>query len=67
LLVYLAVATAGVTLAKSVLDLITTGDTFREEVAFRIGHSNAVDPKAIEKQVAEAIDKLLKKSDTPDN
>ena len=93
LLVYLAAATAGVTLAKSVLDLITaiikarsegakkgdrpdapleliirrvdTGDKFHEEMALRIGHSDPVDAQAIEKQVADAIDRLLKKSDAP--
>lgn len=95
LLVYLAAATAGITLAKSVLDLITaiikarsdgakkgdrpdaplelvirrvdTGDTVREEIAFRIGSSDPVDPRVIEKQVSEAIDKLLKRSDAPEN
>jgi len=93
LLVYLALATAGVTLTKSVLDLITaiikarsegtkkgdrprdpveliirrvdTGDEFHEEIAFRIGHSDSVDAKAIEKQVADALDRLLKKLDSP--
>ena len=89
LLVYLAVATAGLTLAKSVIDLITTiikaradgvkkGDRpadpleliirrvvdaqgYREEVVFRIGHTDPVDPKAVEKQVEEAIRNLLEK------
>jgi hypothetical protein len=93
LLVYLAAATAGITLAKSVVDLITaiikarsegtkkgdppdepleliirrvdTGETFHEEVAFRIGHNDPVDSRAIEKQVADAIDRLLKESDVP--
>lgn len=91
LLVYL---TAGLSLAKSVLDFITAiikaradgvkkGDrpndplelivrrfddrnAFREEVVLRIGHSDAVDQKVIEKQVDEAIRKLFKKLDTPD-
>lgn len=93
LLVYLAATTAAITLAKSVLDLITaivkarsegtkkgdrpdapleliirrvdTGDEFHEELALRIGHSDPVDPKAIEKQVADAIDRLLRKSGAP--
>jgi hypothetical protein len=91
LLVYMALATAGVTLAKSVIDLITAiikarsdgvkkgdhpdapleliirrvddGREFREETVVRIGHSDPVDPKLIEKQIAEALGKLLK---TPD-
>jgi hypothetical protein len=93
LLVYLATATAGITLAKSIIDLITailkarsdgvkkgdqpkdpleliirrvdTGEAFHEEVVFRIGHKEPVDSGAIEKQVADAIDRLLKKSDVP--
>jgi hypothetical protein len=91
LLVYLAVATAGLSLAKSVIDLITAivkarsegvkrgdrpaeplelivrtvddGHEFREETVLRIGHTDPVDPKVIEKQVNEALSKLLKKSD----
>jgi hypothetical protein len=91
LLVYLAVATASLTLAKSVIDLITAiikarsdgvkrgdrpadpleliirrvddGHEFREEVVFRIGHTELVDAKAVEKQVEEAIRKLFKNSD----
>lgn len=93
LLVYLAAATAGITLAKSVLDLVTaivkarsegakkgdrpdaplelvvrridTGDKVHEEVALRIAHSGPVDPKVIEKQLADAIERMLKKSDVP--
>jgi hypothetical protein len=91
LLVYLAVATAGLTLAKSVIDLITAiikarsdgvkrgdhpadplelvirrvddGHEFREEVVFRIGHTDPVDARAVEKQVAKAIRDLFKNSD----
>jgi hypothetical protein len=90
LLAYLAVASAGITLAKSVIDLITAmikarsdgvekgdrpadplelivrrvgdGNEFREEIVFRIGHNDPVDPKVIEKQVEEALHKLLKNS-----
>lgn len=93
LLVYLAAATAGISLAKSVLDLITTilrarsegtkkgdrpdapleliirrmdtGNTFHEEMVLRIGHGDPVDPEAIEKRIAEALDRLLKKPDVP--
>ena len=91
LLVYMALATAGLTLAKSVIDHITAmikarsdgvkkGDRpndpleliirriddhsqFREETVLRIGHNDPADPKEIEKQVAEALGRLLK---TPD-
>ena len=91
LLVYLAVATAGLTLAKSVIDLITAiikarsdgvkrgdhpadplelvirrvddGHEFREEVVFRIGHTEPVDARAVEKQVEKAIRDLFKNSD----
>ena len=87
LLVYLALATAGITLAKSLIDLITAiiqarsegvkkGDRpndplelivrsiddqsgFREETVLRIGHSDPADPDLIEKQVAEALKRLL--------
>ncbi len=86
LLVYLAVASAGLTLAKSVIDLITSiikarsegvkkGDRpndplelivrrvddsgFREETALRIGHNDPADPGLIERQVAEALKRLL--------
>ena len=90
LLVYMAVATAGLTLAKSVIVLITAivkarsegvkkgdqpsdplelivrrthdGAEFREEMVLRIDHNDPVDSKLIEKQVAEALRKLLKKS-----
>jgi hypothetical protein len=88
LLVYTAMATAGLTLAKSVIDLITAiikarsegvkkGDRpndpleliirrvddhslFREETVLRIGHNEPADPKLIETQVAEALNKILK-------
>jgi hypothetical protein len=91
ILAYLAAATAGLTLAKSVIDLITAiikarsdgvkrgdradapvelivrsvddGHEYREEFIFRMGHTEPVDAKAIEKQVEEAIRKLLKKSE----
>jgi hypothetical protein len=93
LLVYLAVGTAGLTLAKSVIDLITTiikaraegvkkGDNpahpleliirravdaegFREEVVFRIGHTDPVDPKAVEEQVEKAVRRLLEETKLP--
>jgi hypothetical protein len=42
---------------------VDDGREFREETIVRIGHSDPVDPKLIEKQVAEALGKLLK---TPD-
>ena len=87
----MAVATAGLSLAKSVIDLVTAiikarsegvkkgdrpaeplelivrsiddGRQFREEMVFRIGHNDPVDPKVIEKQVDEVLRKLLNKSD----
>ena len=87
LLVYLAVASAGLTLAKSVIDLITAiikarsegvkkGERpndplelivrridhqsgFREQTVLRIGHNDPADPDIIEKQVAEALKRLL--------
>lgn len=90
----MAVATAGLSLAKSVIDLVTAtirarsegvkkGDgpadpielivrrvddarEIREEIVLRIGHNDFVDPKLIEKQVEEALRKLLKKSDPAD-
>jgi len=83
LLAYSAIATAGLTLAKSVIDLITAiikarsdgvkkGDRpadplelivrrvnhrneFREEVVFRIAHSESVQTANIEKQSNEAM------------
>jgi hypothetical protein len=92
LLIYMAVATASLTLAKSVIDLVTAivkarsegvkkgdrpsdplelivrrvddGTEFREEMVLRIGHNDSVDSKLVEKQVAEALRKLLKKSDS---
>ena len=95
LLVYLEVATAGITLAKSVIDLITAilkarsegvkkgdkpdapleliirriddGREFQEEIVFRVGHSQPIDPKAIEKQVDEALRTLLKKTRSTDD
>lgn len=95
LLVYMAVATAGLSLAKSVIDLVTAivkarsegvkkgdrpadplelivrrvddGREFREEMVLRIGQNDPVDPKIIEKQVNEALRKLLKKSDPADS
>ncbi len=95
LLVYLAVATAGITLTKSIIDLITAiikarsdgvkkgdrpadplelivrrvddGREFREEVVLRIGHNDPVDTKVIEKQVDDALRKLLKKLDSTDS
>jgi hypothetical protein len=88
LLVYVAVATAGLTLAKSVMDLITAvikarsegvkkgdrpndpvelivrcvedGTGFHEEIVLRIGHSDPVDSKVIERQIAQALRKLHK-------
>ena len=88
LLVYMAMATAGLTLAKSVIDLITAiikarsegvkkGDRpsdpieliirriddhsgFQEETVLRIGHEDQVDPAVVEKNVAEALRKLVK-------
>ncbi len=85
ILAYLAAATAGLTLAKSVIDLITAilkarsegvkkgdradaplelivrsvddGHEYREEIIFRIGHNQPVDPQAIEKQIEEALRK----------
>jgi hypothetical protein len=39
------------------------GHEYREEVVFRIGHTELVDAKAIEKQVEEAIRKLFRKSE----
>lgn len=95
LLVYLAGATAGIALAKSVIDLITAilkarsegvkkgdkpdaplelivrriddGREFQEEIILRAGHNQPVDPKAIEKQVDEALRALLKKSRQTDD
>jgi hypothetical protein len=89
LLVYMALATAGITLAKSLIDLITAiikarsegvkkGDRpndplelivrrmddqtgFREETVLRIGRSDPADPDLIEKQVAKALKKLIRK------
>lgn len=89
LLVYLAVATAGLTLAKSVIDLITAiiqaraqgvkkgdhpddplelivrridnGQEYREEFVLRVGHTEPVDAKAIEKQVKQALRELSRK------
>jgi len=91
ILAYLAAATGALTLAKSVIDLITAiikarsdgvkkgdradapvelivrsvddGHEYREEVIFRIGHTEPVDAQAIEKQVEEAVRKLFKKSE----
>lgn len=91
LLVHMALATAGLTLAKGVIDLITAiikarsdgvkkgdrpddplelivrrvddGREYREEMVLRIGHNDPVAPKLIEKQVAEALGKLLKTHD----
>jgi hypothetical protein len=90
LLVYVAAATAAITLAKSVIDLITAilkarsdgvkkgdkpdaplevivrrvsdGREFQEEIILRKGHSQSINPKDVEKQVNEALQKLLKKS-----
>lgn len=95
LLVYSAVATAGITLAKSVIDLIAAiikarsegvkkgdrpadpielivrrvddGNEIREEILLRIGHKDPVDSTVIEKQVDEAIRKLLKKTKSIDS
>jgi hypothetical protein len=91
LLVYLAVATASITLAKSVIDLITTiikaraegikaGDTrtaplelivrrvdsageFREAVVLSVGHTDAIDEKAVEKRLNEALSRLVEKKE----
>lgn len=88
ILVYLAVTTAGLSLAKSIVDLITAiikarsegikkGDhppeplelivrrvhdaqEFREETVLRIGHKDAVDEARMEKQLKDALRKLLK-------
>jgi hypothetical protein len=95
LLVYLAVAAAGITLAKSVIDLVTTiikaraegintGDRpsaplelivrrvdrvgeFREEVVLRIGHTDPVDEKVIEKRLNEALGRLVGKNDVEES
>lgn len=90
----MAVATAGLSLAKSVVDLVTAiikarsegikkgdhpseplelivrrihdGDEFREETVLRIGHRDVLDEDAMEKQLKEALHKLLKdKPPTP--
>lgn len=89
LLVYIALGTACITLAKSVIDLVTTiikarsegvkkGDKpseplelivrrmdearqFKEEVVLRIGHTEKVDAKAIDKQLTNALQKLMHK------
>jgi hypothetical protein len=88
ILVYLAVTTAGLSLAKSIVDLITAiikarseginkGDhpsellelivrrvhnaqEFREETVLRIGHEDAVDEAKVERQLEDALRKLLK-------
>jgi hypothetical protein len=88
ILLYLAVTTAGLSLAKSVVDLITAiikarsegvrkGDhpsdpleliirrvhdaqEFREETVLRIGHKDTVDEARVEKQLKNALRKLLK-------
>jgi hypothetical protein len=87
LLVYLAVATAGVSLAASVINLIIAilnartkgikkgdkpaeplelivrrvdnGREIREETVLRIGHSDVIDPKLIEQQVNQALQRLV--------
>lgn len=92
LLVILAAATAGVTLAKSVIDLIAAilkaraegvkkgdrpddpleliarrsgdGDQYREELILRIGHTEPVDPVALQDQIEKALQRLFK-SDQP--
>ena len=88
ILVYLAVTTAGLSLAKSIVDLITAiikarsegikkGDhpseplelivrrvhnaqEFREETVLRIGHEDAVDEAKVERELKDALRKLLK-------
>jgi hypothetical protein len=88
ILVYLAVTTAGLSLAKSIVDLITAiikarsegikkGDSpsdplelivrrvhnvqeFREETVLRVGHKDAVDEAKVERQLKDALRKLLK-------
>jgi hypothetical protein len=88
ILVYLAVTTAGLSLAKSIVDLITAiikarsegikkGDhpseplelivrrvhnaqEFREETVLRIGHEDAVDEAKVERELNDALRKLLK-------
>jgi hypothetical protein len=88
ILVYLALTTAGLSLAKSIIDLITAiikarsegirkGDSpahpvelivrrvhdaqeFREETVLRIGHEDAVDEAKVERQLRDALRKLLK-------
>ena len=88
ILVYLAVTTAGLSLAKSIVDLITAiikarsegikkGDhpseplelivrrvhdaqEFREETVLRIRHDDAVDEAKVERQLKDALRKLLK-------
>jgi hypothetical protein len=87
ILVYLALTTAGLSLAKSIIDLITAiikarsegirkGDSpshpvelivrrvhnmqeFREEMVLRIGHKDAVDEPKVERQLKDALRKLL--------
>ncbi|MGC2465087.1 MAG: hypothetical protein WA517_07820 [Candidatus Acidiferrum sp.] len=88
ILLYLAVTTAGLSLAKSIVDLITAiikarsegikkGDhpseplelivrrvhdaqEFREETVLRIGHKDTVDDAKVERQLKDALRKLLK-------
>jgi hypothetical protein len=88
ILVYLALTTAGLSLAKSIIDLITAiikarsegiskGDSpadpvelivrrvhnaqeFREETVLRVGHKDAVDEAKVERQLKDALRKLLK-------
>jgi hypothetical protein len=42
---------------------VDDGHEFREEILFRIGHTEPVDSNAVERHVGEAIRKLFKKSD----
>ena len=87
LLVYLAITTAGLSLVKSIIDLvvallkarsegITKGDRpaepvdlvvrrsidgtrVREEIALRVGHSDAVRHADVERQLLEALKRLV--------
>ena len=94
ILVYLAAATAGITLIKSVIDLITTiikaradgikkgdkpsdpveliirrvgnRDEFHEQIVFRIGHTDPIDPATIEKRLHEALDQVVNAEERKD-
>lgn len=92
ILVYVAATTAGIALAKSVIDLIVTilkarsesvkrgdrpreplelivrrsvdGTHVEEEVVLRVGHTDAVDHASVERQLVEALKKLLRNGGT---